>query len=87
MNGPQDRLSEATFRQLRSEMIYAREVYEFARLKFEEASQQARELGLSTSDGTHALHVAARQYQYFLRQYSKAVKRLAWFMRTGMTPP
>ena len=87
MKSQPDRLSDATFQQLRSEMTYAREVYEFARLKFEAASRQAYELGLSTSDGTHALHVAARQYRYFLRQYNKAVKRLAWHMSTGTTQP
>jgi len=87
MKSQYQRLTNTTFQQLRSEMTYAREVYEFARLKFEAASQQAHELGLSTSDGTHALHVAARQYRYFLRQYNKTVKRLAWYMRTGTTQP
>jgi len=87
MKGQYPRLSDATFDRLRSDLTYTREVYEFARLKFEELSQRAREIGLNTPDGTHALHTAAREYQYFLRQYSRAVKQLACFMRSGTTQP
>ena len=85
MKGQYPRHSDATLQRLRSDMTYAREVYEFARLKFEELSQRAREIRLNSPDGTHALHTAAREYQYFLRQYSRTVKQLACFMRSDTT--
>ena len=78
------RPSDAAVRErLWAEMNYAREVYEYACSEFAEASQQARELGLQTLDGAHALHNAAVQYRYRLQQYNQAVKRFADCMFVG----
>ena len=64
-------------------MNYAREVYEFAWLEFEEAFQQAHDLGLKTADGAQALQNAVVQYQYRFRQYELAVNRFADCLLTG----
>jgi hypothetical protein len=77
----------ATQAGLRTEMTYARKAYELSRLELVKASQMACELGLSNPDGAHALRSASMRYHYLLGQYSKTVRRLALFMRTGITAP
>jgi hypothetical protein len=70
---------------LRTEMTYARKAYEIARLELMKASQIQHELGLNNPDGAHALRSPSMRYHYLLGQYSKAVRRLAFFLWTGVT--
>jgi hypothetical protein len=79
MRNNQARRYIAAMRQ-RAVLAYTREVYEYACLEFEEASQQAHDLGLYTPDGAHALRNAVVQYKYRLEQYNQAAKRFADFL-------
>jgi hypothetical protein len=85
MKSQQLRLNGAAMR-LRAEMNYAREVYEYACLEFDEESQQAHDLGLKTPAGAHTLSNAVVQYQYRFQQYNRAVKRFADFVLAGAVP-
>ena len=73
-------------RRLQAELEAARARHERARTEFDRMAEIARELGLSTPDGTHALHKASRELSASTRLYREALNRFCNFILRGQFP-
>jgi hypothetical protein len=71
---------------LKGELGEARAKYERANREFEIASSHAYGLGLSTVDGAHALHQAAKHQRVATTGYAKTVDRFCDFILRGKLP-
>jgi hypothetical protein len=71
---------------LKGELDEARARYERANGEFEIASSHGYGFGLSTVDGAHALHQAAKHQQAATTAYTKAIDRFCDFILHGKLP-
>ena len=67
----------------KAELKQALEIYERAKIEFDEASGNARSIGLDHPDGAYALQLATQRYASALSQYKEAVKRFSDFVLGG----
>src|SRR5436190_675472 len=84
----QERLADyrATEKRLKIELDDARKKYDGASVEFYEAADRARELGLSTVDGSHAMNQASKCHRVATEAYGKSVQRFSNFILRGIYP-
>jgi len=66
-----------------AELKQAREIYEFAKQAFDEATERAQTMGLDHPDSNHGMLNATREYNRALRRYNDALKSFSQFVLRG----
>src|SRR4051794_40415732 len=86
MGGPENPDYVAIERRLKRDLDAARQRYEVAKEAFDQTAEVAYEFGLSTSDGSHAIHSGIRRHNAAMDGYRVALERFTDFVVSGKIP-